>query len=188
MVERAEREIIVAGAGPTGATAALALRQQGHDVLLIDRQTFPRDKPCGDGIPVGVTEILYDLGLKAPFDQADFYRIDKVRLISPAGHVYESKMKKGRQEARAHVIPRLQFDALLQEQAVRAGVEFCQARIKEPIIENGQVKGVRANGSQGLQEIRARLVLAADGATSVISRALQPQRPPDVHRAVALRA
>lgn len=183
-----QREIIIVGAGPSGATAAIALCQKGHDVLLIDRQQFPRDKPCGDGIPVGVTEILYELGLKEPFDQAGFYPLDKVRLISPAGHIYESKMKKGKQGALAHVIPRQQFDALLQEQAVRAGAEFCQARIKEPIIENGQVKGVRANGSQGLQEIQARLVLAADGATSVIGRALQPERPSDVHRAVALRA
>ncbi|HRQ37221.1 MAG TPA: NAD(P)/FAD-dependent oxidoreductase [Chloroflexota bacterium] len=183
-----QREIVIVGAGPSGSTAAIALRQQGHDVLLIDRQTFPRDKPCGDGIPVRVTEIFYDLGLKETFDQANFYPIDTVRLISPAGHIYESEMKRGKQGAGAHVIPRLQFDALLQEQAVLAGAEFLQARVKEPLVENGQVRGVKVHGTYGLQEIRARLVLAADGATSVISRALQPHRPPDVHRAVALRA
>ncbi|MBX3056580.1 MAG: NAD(P)/FAD-dependent oxidoreductase [Anaerolineae bacterium] len=183
-----QREIVIVGAGPVGSTAAIALRQLGHDVLLIDRQTFPRDKSCGDGIPVGVTEIVYDLGLKEVFDQEDFYPIDGVCLVSPAGHIYESKMKRGKQGGQAHVIPRVQFDALLQEQAVRAGAEFFQARVKEPIVESGQVRGVKAQGADGLLVIPARLVLAADGATSVISRALQPQRPPDVHRAVALRA
>lgn len=74
------REIVVVGAGPSGATAAIALRQQGHDVLLIDRQPFPRDKPCGDGIPVGVTEILYDLGLKERFDKANFYQIGRAHV------------------------------------------------------------------------------------------------------------
>ncbi|MBE7531498.1 MAG: NAD(P)/FAD-dependent oxidoreductase [Chloroflexi bacterium] len=183
-----QREIVVVGAGPAGSTAAIALSQQGHDVLLIDRQTFPRDKPCGDGMPVGVTEMVYDLGLKEVFDQADFYPIDRVCLVSPAGYIYEGKLRMGKQGSKAHVIPRLQFDALLQAQAVRAGAEFFQARVTAPIVENGQVHGVKAQGAAGLLEIRARLVLAADGATSVISRALQPQRPPDVHRAVALRA
>lgn len=183
-----EREIIIVGAGPTGATAAIALCQQGHDVLLIDRQTFPRDKTCGDGIPVAVTEMLYDLGLRESFDQENFYPIDKVRLVSPAGYFYESPLRKGKEGAVAHVIPRLQFDALLHQQAVEAGAEFCQAKVKEPIIENGQVKGVKAYCGNHLQEIRARLVLAADGATSVIGRALLPVRPSDVHRAVALRA
>ncbi len=187
MSNEIEREIIIAGAGPTGSTAAIALRQQGHDVLLIDRQAFPRDKTCGDGVPVGATEILYNLGMNDLFDQADFYPIDKVRLVSPAGYIYENQLKKGENGAEAHVIPRLQFDDLLQKHAVRMGAEFCQAKVKEPIIENGQVKGVRVDYNGRLQEIRSRLVLAADGATSVISRALLPQKPPDCHRAVALR-
>lgn len=182
------REIVVVGAGPSGATAAIALRQQGHDVLLIDRQPFPRDKPCGDGIPVGVTEILYDLGLKERFDKANFYPIDKVHLVSPAGYVYENALKDGKQGAKGHVISRRQFDALLQEAAVQAGVEFCLGKVKEPILEDGQVRGVRVMADHHLHEIRAALVLAADGATSVIGRALQPARVPDKHRAIALRA
>ena len=45
-----EHDVIVVGAGPGGATAATALAQQGHDVLLMDRHDFPRDKICGDAI------------------------------------------------------------------------------------------------------------------------------------------
>lgn len=175
------------GAGPTGATAALALSQMGHDVLLIDYQQFPRDKACGDGIPMRAVEILYELGMKAEFNQADFYPIDKVRLVSPAGHIYENQLKKGNQHAQAYIVPRLQFDALLHEQAIQAGTEFCQRRIKEPIIENEVVKGVRVQENGRVQEIGAKIVLAADGATSVIGRALLPQRPSAAHQAVALR-
>jgi geranylgeranyl reductase family protein len=186
-----KREIIIAGAGPTGATAAIALSRLGHDVLLIDRQAFPRDKPCGDGIPTRAVEILYELGLKDCFDQAEFHPIDRIGFVSPAGYIYENQMKKGRQAAQPYIIPRLQFDAILQKKAVQAGAEFCQASIKEPVVEAEQVKGVRVQGDGCTQEIHAKLVLAADGATSVIRRVLSSQQPSEApseaHRAVALR-
>lgn len=182
-----EREIIIAGAGPTGTTAAIALSQMGHDVLLIDYQEFPRDKACGDGIPMRAVEILYKLGMEAEFNQAHFYPIDTVRLVSPAGHIYENELRKGTQHAQAYIVPRLEFDAFLQEQAVEAGAEFCPGRIREPIIENDVVKGVRVQKNGRIQEIRSKITLAADGATSVIGRALLPQRPSAAHQAVALR-
>ena len=50
-----DHEVIVVGAGPGGATAATALAQRGHDVLLIDRHTFPRDKICGDAISLAAS-------------------------------------------------------------------------------------------------------------------------------------
>ncbi len=58
-----ECEIIVVGAGPAGATAATALARQGHEVLLLDRQSFPRPKSCGDGAPILAIEILDELGV-----------------------------------------------------------------------------------------------------------------------------
>ncbi|MFN2189410.1 MAG: FAD-dependent oxidoreductase, partial [Candidatus Promineifilaceae bacterium] len=51
-----DREVIVVGAGPSGSAAAAALAQKGRDVLLIDREAFPRDKTCGDGIPASAIE------------------------------------------------------------------------------------------------------------------------------------
>ncbi|HMT21592.1 MAG TPA: FAD-dependent oxidoreductase, partial [Promineifilum sp.] len=58
-----EHDVIVVGAGPGGATTATALAQRGHDVLLIDRQTFPRDKICGDAVSLGCIEIMNELGM-----------------------------------------------------------------------------------------------------------------------------
>jgi 2-polyprenyl-6-methoxyphenol hydroxylase-like FAD-dependent oxidoreductase len=50
--------VIVVGAGVAGASLALALGRGGHTVTLFDAATFPRDKPCGEGImPAGVSAL-----------------------------------------------------------------------------------------------------------------------------------
>src|SRR3954468_12162141 len=53
-------DVIVVGSGPGGATAAATLAQRGKSVLLVDRQSFPRDKVCGDGLPGEVAKTLYE--------------------------------------------------------------------------------------------------------------------------------
>ena len=47
-------EVAIIGAGPAGSTAAKFLSEKGVKVILIDKVKFPRDKPCGGGIPVRV--------------------------------------------------------------------------------------------------------------------------------------
>lgn len=183
-----EREIVVVGAGPAGATAAMALAQKGRDVLLLDRQQFPRDKTCGDGIPAGAIDILYDLGMHDTLTQANFHPVDSFRLVSPNGYTFKGNLHQGAKGGRTYVVPRYDFDVALQQHAIRSGAEFCQAQVKEPILENGQVKGVQARINGTLKEIRAKIVIAADGVTSVIGRALQAGKLPENHRAVALRA
>ena len=85
-----EREIVIVGAGPTGSVAATALVQKGHDVLLLDRKDFPRDKACGDGIPAGAIEILYSLGMEERVRDANYYAVDRLLLSSPRGYVVEA--------------------------------------------------------------------------------------------------
>ncbi len=192
-----KREVIVVGAGPAGATAATLLAQKGHDVLLLDRQCFPRDKICGDGVPAGVVRIMNRMGMAAKIQAAEesgaFNQIKQVRLVSPKGYVIDTPLHPADQ-AHSYVAPRKIIDAMLQGHAVESGAEFLPAQVQEPLLENGQVVGVRAkvgeNGRFHLQDLRARLVIGADGVTSAIARALRPrqqQHQPE-HKAVALRA
>jgi len=182
-----EREIIVVGAGPSGSTTATDLAQKGHDVLLIDRQQFPRDKTCGDGIPAGAIEILFSLGMEERIRDAGFYEVTRILLSSPRGYVVEADLKPGKTGAESCVVPRMEFDALIQQHAVDSGVEFCNARVTEPIIEGERVVGVRARINGDVREIRSQVVVAADGVTSVVARALRDDKQEDDHRAVALR-
>lgn len=183
-----DRDVIVVGAGPTGSAIATALVQKGHDVLLIDREAFPRDKTCGDGIPASAIEALYDLGMEQKILDADFYPIEELLLSSPNGHVLQVPIRPGIQGGKSYVIPRMQFDVLIQEHAVESGVEFLEAQVSEPIIEDGHVTGVKVKRNGSLEEIKAKVVIGADGVTSSIARAIRPDKAEDKHRAVALRA
>ena len=179
----------VVGAGPAGSSTAIALARKGHDVLLLDRKSFPRDKACGDAVPAGAIDKLYALGMKDKIKAANFYEIENMRLVSPKGYTMDAQLEdSSRWNAKSAIVPRLAFDALLQEHAVDSGAEFCEARVKDPIVEEGQVVGVRARVNGHTEEIRSKVVIGADGVTSVVSRALRPDKHVDGHRAVALRA
>jgi len=186
-----EREVIVVGAGPAGATTATALAQKGRDVLLLDRHLFPRDKPCGDAVPDGAIKTMYRLGMRDKVEEAvergEFYPLHQMLLVSPKGYRLEAKFEEG---SASYVAPRIYFDAVIQEHAVESGAEFLQAQVKEPILEGDKVVGVRARSNGEEKEFRSKVVIGADGVTSPIARSLRPksERHSDAHRAVALRA
>lgn len=183
-----EQDVIVVGAGPGGATAATALAKKGHSVLLLDRQEFPRDKICGDAVPAGSIDILYDLGMEEKIKEAGFYYINKIRLVSPKGHVMDADLQEEDHKSSSAIVPRLKFDALLREHAVESGAKFIKGHVKEPIVENGQVTGVKARVNGSTETFHSKVVIGADGVTSAIARALRPDEHVDGHRAVALRA
>jgi hypothetical protein len=76
-------DIAIAGAGPAGAIAAYTAAKRGLRVALIDRQTFPRDKPCGDGIGPGAVAIASQLGLGGIF--ANDVPVSAVTVYGPDG-------------------------------------------------------------------------------------------------------
>lgn len=193
-----ERDVIIVGAGPAGATAAAILAQQGHDVLLLDRADFPRDKICGDGIPNGVISIMNRLGMadkvQTAEERGEFHPLSQVRLVSPKGHTVDAPLKPGEDGAKSYVAPRKVLDAAIQQQAVESGVTFRTAQAQGPIMADGKVVGVQAkvgsNGGTKIVDFPAKLVIGADGVTSAIARSLRPKQAQhnDEHRAVALRA
>jgi geranylgeranyl reductase family protein len=192
MSQEQERDVIVVGAGPAGSTTATILAQQGHDVLLLDRSEFPRDKACGDGIPAGAFKRLYRCGMGDKFEEAkargEMYPITGMRLMSPKGHVIKANFPED--DLFSHVMPRVYFDAVIQECAVESGADFRAAAVKGPLIEDGRVVGVSARMNGSVKPIRSKVVVGADGVTSVLTRRLRPtsKQHKDNHRAIAIRA
>lgn len=160
--------VIVIGAGPAGAIAAREAARRGcGPVLLLERRSLPRDKPCGGGISPRARRILAELGLWEEV-AARAYPICGCRLTSPSGR--QILLRGG--EAAA-VLNRRVFDQLLVEAAVRAGVELRQrSPVQELRVEGGRVCGVSLAG----ESITAPWVIVANGANSRLSFDLRPRR------------
>lgn len=155
------------GAGPAGTAAAIELARSGHEVLLIDRARFPRDKCCGDGLTAGALRHLEDLGYK--LDDHPYAKIiTNVSLTSPSGRSVRASFPTGR-GVYAAVFPRLHFDFSLLQLAARAGAIVRDGHALESATQDpdGVTLTVRELG-----EVRAKYVVGADGAFSPLARAL----------------
>jgi geranylgeranyl reductase family protein len=169
-------DVVVIGAGPAGATAALAARRADPRarVLLLDAAAFPRDKVCGDGIAPQAFDVLAALGVDADELVAGTEPVNRLRLVSPGG------VQAARPFARpARVVPRLVFDDRLVQAAVGAGALLQQRRVRSVEAAPG---GVRIDG-----ELRARVVIGADGAESIVRRQCGAPAAPSGTVAIALR-
>ncbi len=182
------RDVVIVGAGPAGSVAAAALARRGRDVLLLDRAVFPRDKPCGDGIPPGTVEILDDLGMGRALRGAGFHSIHGIRLVSPSGQDWRVRLEPRRGNTEFFIAPRLSLDDMIRRHAVACGAEFRNGWVKSLLTEGGRVTGVRARIDGTEIVIPARVTIGADGATSVVARALLGDKPPSRARGVAIRA
>jgi menaquinone-9 beta-reductase len=167
----ADWDLVVVGAGPAGASAALgALRADpGLRVLLLDRADFPRDKSCGDGIAPHALDALARVGAA---DVVDGWRpLRQLELARGATRV------TGPMARDVHVVPRQVFDARLVEHAVRAGA----------VLERRRVRSVAVHANRVVLdgEVTARVVVGADGAHSELRKHLFGEaREP---RAIAIR-
>lgn len=184
-----QSDVIVVGAGPAGSMAAAVLARAGLRVLLLDREHFPRDKACGDVVPLGCFLELEKIGMSA----AALERFHIRRLVLEGSHqvrrafsLHEETRGAGR--LGTSVVSRLHFDSTLRDHAVACGAEFRALKVTAPVYdEAGRVAGVVAATETGDQVYGSALVIAADGATSVLARRLGYPRPPNSEWAVALR-
>ena len=160
-------DVLVVGAGPAGVAAAVTARRTGRQVVLIDKAAFPRDKCCGDGLTTLALRELEALGFD-PATVPDFRRVDGAVLRAPSGRTFKVPLPTDA-GIYAAVAPRLQFDAALVDLAVEAGVEVRLGHaVKSAAVEDGTV----SLGVEGLGDLAARHVVAADGMWSPTRKAL----------------
>ncbi len=156
-------KIVIVGAGPGGSTAAMLLGQQRrHEVVLLDRDEFPRMKTCGRGLGPRCVSLCQEVGL---FDKMKDLAlgIRGCRFVAPNG---AEAVLASNTEA-AWIIPRATFDAEIAFTAERAGARFIQGFNAKRALrdDHGRIRGV----SDGKTDIEADLVLFADGAHSRFS-------------------
>jgi menaquinone-9 beta-reductase len=183
---RGRADVVVTGAGPAGAVTALLLARAGHDVLLLDRQRFPRAKACGDCLSAGASFVLRRVGLLERIRALPHSRLLGWRIVAPDGTGFYASFAQAGQwphggAGHALAIERSLFDAALVEAAVHAGVRFA-AGVRVTGVSHaadGSVDGVTTRDGR----FGARLVIGADGLRSVVARRIGAvQRPPAVRK------
>jgi geranylgeranyl reductase family protein len=162
-------DVAIVGAGPGGAAAAVALGQLGiKNVALLDREGFPRDKTCGSGLSPNALVLVKKLGIADDVHRLG-HAINTVRVVTRGGR--ELKISSN---AAAVVLLRRHFDHLLVQRAQSLGVSLKTPFRADSIIEeDGRVVGVRSFEGE---EVRAKVVLFADGAHSIFSVDRRPKR------------
>lgn len=180
-----DADVAVIGAGPAGAATALYAARAGRRVLLIDKQAFPRDKPCGEGLMPSGRPPLRELGLEErvlglgapPLNGVQFGLLDRPQAAVPFPAHNGEHAGLG--------VRRFDFDGELIEAIAREpAIEFCQRRHAVDVRRDpGRPSVITDQG-----EIRARHVVVADGLRSPIRHRLGwtvGPRPPHRYGVVA---
>lgn len=160
--------VLVIGAGPAGSVAALVLARAGVRVRLLDRAYFPRPKLCGDTLNPGAMSILDRLGV-GPAVWARARPFTGMFITGPGGVSVAADYPAGIAGA---AIARHDLDLLLLNAAIAAGVDFRPGvHVVAPTMASpgDRVNGVRVRQGRRVEEIRAQLVVAADGRHSKLA-------------------
>lgn len=175
-------DVVVVGAGPAGASAAIELARAGRNVVVLDKATFPRDKCCGDGLTTLALRELEHLGLR-PESIPDWFDVRGASLRSPSGRRVDIPLPDDGKYAA--VTPRLQLDNALVELARGAGADVRDGSgFRSLDVRDDRVVVTCRLGSDPERqvdahdlEITARYVIAADGMWSPVRKAVGAHTP-----------
>jgi len=162
-----EYDVLVIGAGPGGSSAARFAAMGGAKTLLIEkRQEIGTHVRCGEGIAKGLLDQA-----EIPLDQAWVAaEMDGARIYSPAGYTFEVDESKAGAEV-GFVVERDLFDRGLAELAAKAGADVeVKTSATGLIIENGKVVGAHLINKGEKVDVRAKIIIGADGFESQVGR------------------
>ena len=157
-------DLVVVGAGPGGSATAHYASRAGLETLLLDRQEFPRDKPCGDGLmPHAASEVSL-MGLGDWLEEPHHGKFSGFSIYTRTAYLRQG-LPPSLNGPRGYVVRREETDAKLLERALAAGAEFRAGARATELLRSpaGDVTGVGATSGGEDLRFEAPLVVAADG-------------------------
>ena len=159
-------DAIIMGAGPAGSTAAVLLARAGWSVALVEKQSFPRRKVCGECLAASNLPLLDALGIGAEFDASAGPELRQVALMQ-GGRTFIAELPAADPPNRAwgRALGRETLDTLLLAQARASGAVVLQPWSVQSIggsVGNHSCE-IRAIGSDQREELHAPVLIAAHG-------------------------
>jgi geranylgeranyl reductase family protein len=178
--------VLVIGGGPAGSAAAYWLARDGHDVTLVEKKEYPRDKTCGDGLTPRAVVQLQDMGFD--FDVPQFHKITGLRSYAGDDLMLELPWPEhSRFPSWGGVMRRRDLDEQVANLARKQGVTVLEKTEATPLIEDGFLDGV-ALGHNGSQvTVKPRITVIADGSMNRFGRELGTERRRDYPMGLAAR-
>lgn len=168
-------DVCIVGAGPAGSTSAYYLAQQGKKVLVLEKEAFPRDKLCGDAVCSRALLHLQEMGVLQEIIAENKGHWSKVGgFVSPNGTSFIGNSAKHTAMPLVMAIKRIVLDEKVAKAAVKAGANLVE---KSPVMratfsEMDKLWTVDCQQEQHSISYQARVLIAADGATSKLARSL----------------
>jgi geranylgeranyl reductase family protein len=188
-----DADVIVVGAGPSGATTAYYLAQAGLSVLVLEKSRFPREKVCGDGLTPRAVKALVAMGVDVGPDSG-WLRNKGLRVIGAGLRLELPWPELDAYPGYGLVRPRAALDETLIRRAQSAGAKLMEeVTVTGPLLdEAGVMTGVRARAGAGSdldaeRLYRAPVIVAADGNSSRLSVAMGLAKRDDRPMGVAVR-
>ncbi len=172
-----ETEVLVVGGGPAGSAAGYWLAQLGHDVTVVEKKSFPREKTCGDGLTPRAVKQLHDMGLGDRLSQ--FHRYEGLRATAHGKALEMQWPEHPIYPQHGYVVRRRELDMMVAKNAESNGAHLLEEHeAVSPIIDRGFVRGavITSKVDDKTFEIHAKYVIVADGANSRFGRALGTTR------------
>jgi geranylgeranyl reductase family protein len=188
-----DADVIVVGAGPSGATTAYYLAQAGLNVLLLEKARFPREKVCGDGLTPRAVKALIAMGVDVG-PGSGWLHNKGLRVIGAGMRLEMPWPELDSFPGYGLVRTRSSLDETLARRAQAAGAKLLEGvAVTGPVLDDaGRIIGVTADSESGTargdsRSFRARVVVAADGNSSRLSVAMGLRKRDDRPLGVAVR-
>ena len=174
-------DVLIAGAGPGGSAAAIHFARRGLRVLVLDRATFPRDKPCAEYMGPVALQHFDALGVLPALDAAGGHAVAGTALYPASGAALVGRFAGLGAAAFRRTglsLARRVLDATLVARAREVGADVEEGTLVTDLLYgSGGVTGAVVRGPDGtVRTIQAALVIGADGLRSTIARALGRRR------------